>query len=254
MKLSIYLLLIYLRQQTLTAREQGDTARTRDLEAFNRVFLEAAHSTNDVVLAAVLENFEDAFRDTHLGVEWKSSIPSEEEIGPLLDNVEEVSLSEAFSYTQINSTTDTTHIVNDGVVFIPAPTEWAAILENRVYLDRKTPSGDFFEEWVKHQLSLSAKYPEIQVGLYQHGLEKFGLFPIVILKIDGELQRVHLERLNCESCDWSGYTANPMLSELYDYASWLAQARRSEKFTIRSCPRCNSRLPRHPIWVEPDPL
>src|SRR6187402_2327611 len=117
-----------------------------------------------------------------------------------------------------NQPNDKTLVVNDGVVYVPTPEEWAEILEKRVYLGRSITHGDFFEEWVKYVQGLSGKYSEIRVGLYQHGLEKFGLLPIALLKIDGELQRVHIETLTCESCGWSGATANPMLSELYDHA------------------------------------
>lgn len=81
---SLHSLLIYFRNQVVSARGDRNAETLRDLESFNRVFLKFAYANEDVVLAKILESIEDSFRDTHHGVEWKSSIPTEEEISTLL--------------------------------------------------------------------------------------------------------------------------------------------------------------------------
>src|SRR4028118_1359208 len=142
-------------------------------------------------------------------------------------------------------------IVNNGIVYLPSQEEWREIVEKRKFFDKKIRFGDDSNKWVEYRLELSRKYPELQLGLFQYGLEKFGLLPIVILKIDDDLQRVHIERLTCENCGWRGETANPMLSDLYKIGTWVEETRKAERFPISPCPKCGNRLPRSPIWTEP---
>lgn len=151
-----------------------------------------------------------------------------------------------------NKTEPHINIVNNGIVYLPTQEEWQEIFTKNEFFDKKVRSRTGLDKWIEYRLELSKKYPELQLGLFQYGLEKFGLSPIVILKIDNDLQRVHIEELTCEYCDWHGETANPMLSDLYKIGTWLVETRKAERFPVLPCPKCNNKLPRHPIWIEPN--
>ena len=131
-----------------------------------------------------------------------------------------------------------TRVVNGGSLFLPSRKEWNDILEGFSFLGYEVALVNEFKDWIAYGIGLSEKHAEIQMGLYHHGLKTFGLLPIVLLEIGGELQRVHIESLLCESCGWIGATANPMLPELYDHAVWIEQTRSAERFKVMPCPRC----------------
>jgi hypothetical protein len=83
MKMSIGDLLVFTRGQLMQAREARDEAALQTLATFNEFFLRAAYSYEDVEAAKILEAFEDSIRDSFHQVEWKSTIPSEDEIRAL---------------------------------------------------------------------------------------------------------------------------------------------------------------------------
>jgi hypothetical protein len=97
------------------------------------------------------------------------------------------------------------------------------------------------------------RFSELRLGLCKSGVKDKCWLPCVLLKTNVGWQRVHLERLTCESCHWQGETANPMVIDLYlcdgtrDWRSALASA---SKHPVCHCPKCGEKLPRHPIWVE----
>ena len=75
---------------------------------------------------------------------------------------------------------------------------------------------------------------------------------LLLLKTDSSLQRVHIEHLLCEVCAWYGATANPMLVDLYAGVQNVWEVmRNAERYAVLPCPKCGSKLPRHPIWTEP---
>jgi len=75
-KMSLELLLNYLRQRLLDARSQHDEQSLRELEAALDLLTQAAYASGDKAVASVLEELEDSTRDSLTGVEWKSNIPS----------------------------------------------------------------------------------------------------------------------------------------------------------------------------------
>ncbi len=83
-RLTIADLLCSLSKQLLLAREQKNTP---DLERLMGIFVlieEAASAVQDKVIYTLAEDLEDAARDSLMEADWKSKIPSEEDIRLLL--------------------------------------------------------------------------------------------------------------------------------------------------------------------------
>lgn len=94
-------------------------------------------------------------------------------------------------------------------------------------------------------------YSELAIGLIPPFRYSKVWLPCILLRTERRWQRVHLERLTCESCMWQGYTANPMDPDLYlDVPDWHSALKRALKHPTVPCPCCKSTLPRHPIWTE----
>ncbi len=75
---------------------------------------------------------------------------------------------------------------------------------------------------------------------------------IVLVDLGGALQRVHLERLTCESCGWMGMSGNPWLADLYVGSPQKDEAhQRAYDMELLGCPRCGGELPRPSVWTEP---
>lgn len=75
---------------------------------------------------------------------------------------------------------------------------------------------------------------------------------LVLLQQEGEYQRVHIERLTCKRCNWQGWTANPMILDLYvDVPDWKVALDEAATHTVLPCPVCTAVLPRNAIWIEP---
>ena len=139
-------------------------------------------------------------------------------------------------------------IVNGGEMLIFSIRDWERLLEDEVFQDKlivpKSLKNNFerFVEFIK-------KYKEFDLGVYLVGQTAL---PSLVLKISNSFQRVHIERITCEKCGWSGETANPMVADLYfGIPNKLEELKNVEKIPLQPCPRCGSELPRHPIWVEP---
>jgi hypothetical protein len=56
-------------------------------------------------------------------------------------------------------------------------------------------------------------YPEFSVALGR--ISGWPWWCWVLLKLQDRFQRVHIERLTCASCGWSGMTATPAIPDLY---------------------------------------
>jgi hypothetical protein len=84
MGLSLADLLIYIRTQLLDAKAAHDDKTLEYLGKALDVIQEFAYQKQDKKIALITEDFTDAIRDYFMGVEWKSTIPSEDEIRQLL--------------------------------------------------------------------------------------------------------------------------------------------------------------------------
>lgn len=84
-------------------------------------------------------------------------------------------------------------------------------------------------------------------GEYRHAR----WFNMPFYKISGRWFRVQWERTYCPRCDWKGEVLNPTYPPLYDYLEnkWDL-VEEAEKLPQLPCPKCGSRLERHPVWLK----
>lgn len=76
-------LLCYLRQELLKARADKDQEKLRKIWGAIDIFLESAYQSKDARVGSLLEDMGDSIRDSLMDVEWKSTIPSTEDIESL---------------------------------------------------------------------------------------------------------------------------------------------------------------------------
>lgn len=81
--LTIVELLCHLSRHLSDLRTSADHEQLRKLWSAITEVLDAAYECEDQQTAALLEEMGDAVRDSLMGVEWKSNIPSEETIREL---------------------------------------------------------------------------------------------------------------------------------------------------------------------------
>ena len=79
-KLTIGVLLKHLRQKLIEARKDKNEKLLVELGHAFDLIEEAALEAKDAKLAAIAEEMQSSVRDTFMGAEWKSSIPSDDEI------------------------------------------------------------------------------------------------------------------------------------------------------------------------------
>ncbi len=80
MKLTIVALFCSLREQLVDAREQKNVSRLETLMGTFVLIEEAAGAVQDKVVYALAEALEDAARDSLMEADWKSQIPSAEDL------------------------------------------------------------------------------------------------------------------------------------------------------------------------------
>jgi hypothetical protein len=73
-------LLLYLREKLLEARARKESKELQTLWDTINAVLECSYQHGERQIATLLEEMGDAIRDSLMGVEWKSTIPSEESI------------------------------------------------------------------------------------------------------------------------------------------------------------------------------
>ena len=71
---------LYLRQRLLDAREKRDMDIMSKLQTVFIILSDLAYLKKVGHLGAILEELENSARDSIMGVPWKSTIPSEEDI------------------------------------------------------------------------------------------------------------------------------------------------------------------------------
>ena len=76
-------LICYLRQQLVIARNDKNEKELQRLWDGINLFLESAYESGDKDVGAILEAMGDSIRDSFMGVEWKSEMPSVEAIKAL---------------------------------------------------------------------------------------------------------------------------------------------------------------------------
>jgi hypothetical protein len=78
--LTLTSLLCYLRGRLLEARKHNDQESLSQLSRIFEIMEEAAWEANDQKHGALIEDMRLAVGDSFHGVEWKSAIPTEDEI------------------------------------------------------------------------------------------------------------------------------------------------------------------------------
>jgi hypothetical protein len=151
----------------------------------------------------------------------------------------------------INDPHISSEIVDGQTVLIPTAEGWRRLQEQQDIEGLNLGSPDTVQ-WIWGRLEFVQQYPEFTLSLYRPGPGVQAWLGLVLLETETGWQRVHIERLTCVVCGWAGKTANPLLNDLYvgvpDKSAALEAANRHP---VLPCPRCKSKLPRHPIWVEP---
>jgi len=137
---------------------------------------------------------------------------------------------------------------NGQQLFSPSTAEWAELLCSRVLRGRQL--SPTFLRSVQQILPVVAQYTELSLTILD--LDGRYFFPKVFLQVSAYKQRVFLETLQCLVCEWSGLTAEPLVSDNYIGLSINLQNQlRQHALTLPllPCPVCGAKLPRHPIWV-----
>lgn len=70
----------FLRQRLLDARQGRDRAECLRLKNAFSLLVEASYEHQNPEVTRILVDLEDSARDSVMGVDWKSTIPPEEEI------------------------------------------------------------------------------------------------------------------------------------------------------------------------------
>jgi hypothetical protein len=130
----------------------------------------------------------------------------------------------------------------------PSEAEWVEILRSGELNGRQT-SATFLRS-VQQSLPVVAQYAELSLTILD--LDGRYFFPKVFLQVADYKQRVFLEKLQCIVCDWSGWTAEPLVEDNYVGLPWDLVKQLLQKaltLPLTPCPICGAKLPRHPIWV-----
>ncbi len=141
-------------------------------------------------------------------------------------------------------------IVDGQRLLFPDESAWND-LENGAELDGRIVITESFRKWYVGERAFVKVQPNLEFALYKPGRSS-GWLGIVLVDLDGVLQRVHLERLTCESCGWVGMSGNPWLVDLYLGSPEKDEAQqRGWDLELLGCPRCGGELPRASVWTEP---
>lgn len=135
-------------------------------------------------------------------------------------------------------------------LFFPNLRQWEEILEKR-NIDNSEVGDLLIKEFFRIKYVLE-KFTNIKLAFGKVG--DWNHFPYVILNINNNYQRVHLEIIKCSSCYWEGMSANPLVTDLYlgvakEFNEFELMSK-AKNYPLKSCPNCKSKLPRYPIWLE----
>jgi len=122
------------------------------------------------------------------------------------------------------------------------------------FIDEISIGGEGILKLICGLMEFVLKYPEFSLGIYKFkiGTSKIRWMFVVLYKLESSWQRVHIERVKCDKCNWIGEIANPTEPSLYDTVSNRFDVL-DEVWEIANlpCPKCGEKLPRHAIWTEP---
>jgi hypothetical protein len=141
-------------------------------------------------------------------------------------------------------------LIDGQSVKIPTMLEWQEIARSGGFLDVPVYSV-FTKNTVIRQLDFVLLHAEeFLLGVVRvRGLKSWVVLPL--LRLDGRLQRVQIERLTCDNCGRKLKVANPSEPTLYfgapDHHGALQDAL---KLRHVACPNCGAPLPKAAAWAE----
>lgn len=142
-------------------------------------------------------------------------------------------------------------VVDGREFFVPDIADWPYFLAGGQFQGKSVYSEGLADLLAQHA-ELARRHEELFLSFRAFTAESEHFTVCMLLRTARGLQPVHIECLECEECGWSGNTANPMVADLYiGFADPFAAMRSAEAYPVLSCPKCGSKLPRHPIWIEP---
>ncbi|WP_148051271.1 hypothetical protein [Pseudomonas brassicacearum] len=141
-------------------------------------------------------------------------------------------------------------VVDGQLVIAPSVSEWEGILNTGKYQDG-TIFNSNLEVIVRNMLDfLSGREDEFCLGLHLTKSLKPWV-PIHLYRMDERWQRVLIERVTCDQCNWVGKIANPSDPTLYfGVDGELGVAYKALSLPRCNCPKCGMALPRIAVWVE----
>jgi hypothetical protein len=144
-----------------------------------------------------------------------------------------------------------TQVVNGQEMYVPDAATWEILFHTGSFQGRALFAPDM-RDLIRSHLDLAHRYPEFSLAFSGVSALKHFWIVCMLLKTPFGAQRVHIEYLTCPVCNWYGPTANPMVPDLYLGTTdrWGAM-KNAERHPVLPCPKCNSKLPRHPVWVQP---
>jgi hypothetical protein len=141
-------------------------------------------------------------------------------------------------------------LIDGQAVTIPTLEEWENLMHEPVYLGSSVYSPGT-KELVNGLRSFTAKHrDQFCLGMYRSkGLKSWLALPL--LRMGDSWQRVQIEHVSCDKCDWRGVIANPAEPSLYfGVPNELAVIRSALMLPHLGCPNCGASLSRTAIWME----
>ncbi|MDQ1834238.1 hypothetical protein [Massilia scottii] len=141
-------------------------------------------------------------------------------------------------------------LVDGQPVIVPTFDTWETILESGTY-----DGVPVFSESTRNSVAKLVSFvrthsDEFRLGLYSGKMLRRWLV-LPMLRLGGRLQRVQIEYIKCDHCDWAGRIANPVESTLYMGAPEESEALQFAYNLPRCrCPICATQLARPAIWAE----
>ena len=107
------------------------------------------------------------------------------------------------------------------------------------------------KNWVLKWIVMQCEMVKPSTRFYFTCQEMNGMvIPCMLYNMNSEdMQRVQLEKIECEHCKWSGVIANPCFIDLYIGSPWMQDSfDRACTLPSEPCPVCKSTLPRKALW------
>ncbi len=143
-----------------------------------------------------------------------------------------------------------TLIVDGQRLLCPDKSAWGE-LDKGVELDGRVVVTEGLKKWYVGERAFVRSQTDLTFALYKTGPYS-GWLGIVLVDLNGRLQRVHLEHLTCGSCGWMGTSGNPWVPSLYVGSPERDEAhQRAYGLELLGCPGCGGDLPRASVWTGP---